>query len=129
MRGEIEPVAGNWYRHLDKGQTFRVVAIDADSAMIEIQYFDGDLEEIDADAWAEMDLEVTEPPEDETGPLGDDATDDGRYSETAMPEHDHREPLESNRPDSEEWEDETPEDEKDDDDEDEPSEAYYDSEH
>jgi hypothetical protein len=72
MRDELEPVAGNWYTHRDKGHTFQVVAVDQDRDMIEIQYFDGDLEEIDSDEWYDMDLEMAEPPEEERGPLDHD---------------------------------------------------------
>ncbi len=28
MDNELDPIVGNWYRHLDKGQIFRVVALD-----------------------------------------------------------------------------------------------------
>jgi hypothetical protein len=119
MRDELEPVTGNWYSHRDKGQTFQVIAVDEDRQLIEIQYFDGDLEEIDSDAWYEMDLEIAEPPEDERGPLDVATTDDGRDSETALSDRDYREELESNRPKPKEWEDEEKEDEEDDEDEDE----------
>ena len=110
MRDELEPVAGNWYTHRDKGQTFRVIAVDEDNDLIEIQYFDGDLEEIESDAWYDMDLEIAEPPEDERGPLDDTTTDDGRYSETAMSDRDYRDELATNRPKSEKWEDEDEDD-------------------
>ena len=117
MRDEIEPVAGNWYTHGDKGQTFQVVAVDEDRDVIEIQYFDGDLEQVDSDAWYEMDLELAEPPEDERGPLDDDSTDDRRFSERAITDREYRDELEGNRSESE-WEDDE-DDEDDDDDEDE----------
>src|SRR5215471_15877759 len=113
MRDEIEPVAGKWYTHGDKGQTFQVVAVDEDRDVIEIQYFDGDLEQVDSDAWYEMNLELAEPPEDERGPLDDDSTDDGRFSERSIPDREYRDELEGNRSKSEEWEDD--EDEEDDD--------------
>ena len=120
MREELDPVAGNWYTHRDKGQMFQVVAVDEDNDVIEIQYFDGDLEEIDSDAWYEMDLEIAEPPEDERGPLDDDRTNDGRSSDTARADRDYRDELEGTRPKSEEWEDEDEDlDEDEDEDEDE----------
>ena len=128
MSDDLEPVIGNWYLHRDKGQMFKVIDIDRDSDAIEIQYFDGDLEAIGGDAWDEMDLEIAEPPEDETGPLDDASTDDGGYTETEMTERDRREPLEPVQPKSEEWEDETDEDERDDWDEGKPSEDLYESE-
>jgi hypothetical protein len=128
MRDEIDPITGNWYRHLDKGQMFRVVGIDEHRDVIEIQYFDGDIEEIDADAWSEMDLDIAEPPEDESGPLDGEMRENGGLTETAMSQRDWREPLEGNRKTSEEWEDETPEDEDEWDEDDDDDESYYEEE-
>jgi uncharacterized protein DUF6763 len=128
MSDELEPVVGNWYLHRDKGETFKIIDIDRDSGAIEIQYFDGDLEEIDGDAWDEMDLEIAEPPEDETGPLDAAPPEEGGYTETEMTQRDRSEPLESVRPTSEEWEDDTDEDERDDWDEGKPSEELPGSE-
>jgi hypothetical protein len=110
MRDELDPITGNWYRHLDKGQMFRVVDVDEERDVIEIQYFDGDVEEIDTDEWSEMDLDVAEPPEDASGPLDGEGREDGGITESAMAARDWREPLEGNRKASEEWEDDTEED-------------------
>jgi hypothetical protein len=63
MTTEAEPVIEEWYRHLDKGQRFVVVAIDEEAETIEIQDFDGTLEEIDFDTWYEMELEPCAAPE------------------------------------------------------------------
>jgi len=41
----IDPIFGNWYRHLDKGQMFMVVAVDESDSLVELQHFDGDVEE------------------------------------------------------------------------------------
>jgi hypothetical protein len=60
------PVIGNWYRRTG-GESFEVVAIDRDDRTIEIQYFDGTIEEIEFDDWLEEQVEATEPPEDWTG--------------------------------------------------------------
>ena len=60
------PVIGNWYRP-PGGETFEVVAIDADDRTIEIQYFDGAVEELDLEDWLEEQIAVTEAPEDWTG--------------------------------------------------------------
>ena len=57
MPTESAPIVGNWYRHLDKGQKFEVVAIDEDARIVETQHFDGDIEEIDLDDWYELDIE------------------------------------------------------------------------
>jgi len=50
---------GSWYR-TPAGRLFEVVSLDADG--IEIQYDDGDLEEIDEEAWLEMEPFPTAPP-------------------------------------------------------------------
>lgn len=50
---------GNWYR-TPAGRLFEVVTLDADT--IEIQYDDGDLEEIEQEAWLEMEASPAAPP-------------------------------------------------------------------
>jgi hypothetical protein len=99
---------------LDKGQLFRVVAYDEERGVVELQHFDGDLEEIDATAWFDMAIEPAEAPEDWTGPVDDVETDDLGYTETSMKRRDWEKPLEETEVEEEEWEDERPEDERDD---------------
>ena len=60
------PVIGSWYRKRS-GETFEVVAIDAKDRTIEIQYFDGAVEELELEDWVEDELELTEASEDWTG--------------------------------------------------------------
>ena len=60
------PAIGEWYRR-PGGDSFEVVAIDQDDRTIEIQYFDGTIEEIEFDDWLEDEIEATEAPEDWTG--------------------------------------------------------------
>jgi hypothetical protein len=67
---------GEWYRHLDKGEPFQVVSVDEASGDIEIQSFDGELDSIDADEWAQLNLAAAARPEDWTGPMGDLEPDD-----------------------------------------------------
>lgn len=100
---ELEPVIGDWYLHRDKGETFRVVAIDEESGIIETQSFDGDVEELELDAWWDLDIEPAEPPEDWTGPYDDIEADDLDYSDTGMSGRDWREPLEPLRGPEETW--------------------------
>jgi hypothetical protein len=63
---KLEPVPGEWYR--SKSDPFEVVAYDADDGTIEVQYFDGTLEELDIDDWraqcAEGSLQSSAAPED-----------------------------------------------------------------
>jgi hypothetical protein len=86
MPTEADPIIGNWYEVPEKGQKFEVVALDEDNGMVDIQYFDGDVDEIDLDNWYEMDIAPTEAPEDWTGPIDDVAKDDLGYTDTAMTE-------------------------------------------
>jgi hypothetical protein len=109
----VRPEVGQWYAHLDKGEMFRVVGHDERSRTIEMQSFDGDLDEIDADTWYTLPLERSEPPEDWTGPIDDVEADDLGYSETAMQPADWTRPLQALRAESEAWQDAQPEEERD----------------
>lgn len=80
MAEEMPPVVGNWYKGEDE-QLFKVIAVDEDDAMIEIQYFDGELDELDNDAWYELELERAAEPEDWTGPFDDLERDDLGYTD------------------------------------------------
>ena len=60
------PIVGDWYRRAN-GALFEVVAIDRDDGTIEIQHFDGTVEELDLESWEEQELEEARAPEDWTG--------------------------------------------------------------
>src|ERR1700743_800837 len=64
------PSIGDWYR-LHGGDSFEIVAVDDDDGTIDIQYFDGTLEEMDLEdweaQWADGSLEAAEAPEDWSG--------------------------------------------------------------
>ncbi|MCI0479743.1 hypothetical protein L0Y59_04310 [Candidatus Uhrbacteria bacterium] len=63
MGRDHNPVPGQWYESLEDEETFKVLSIDEDSELIELQYEDGDVEEIDYETWQELDLDLTEEPE------------------------------------------------------------------
>ena len=63
MSRDYEPVPGQWYENLEDEESFRVLTVDEDSELVEIEYLDGEIEEIDLETWHEMDLERTEEPE------------------------------------------------------------------
>ncbi len=65
------PLIGGWYRHLDKGDLFQVVGLDDHTHTIEIQVFDGDIDEIDDEVWDELPIAQAEPPEDSAGAMDD----------------------------------------------------------
>jgi hypothetical protein len=75
---DYEPTAGQWYQNVEEEESFRVLSVDEDSELVEIEYVDGDIEELDIEAWHEMDLEKTVAPEgwSESEPEEDDDDDD-----------------------------------------------------
>ena len=78
MGRDYEPVKGQWYENLEDEDSFRVLSVDEDAELVEIEYLDGDLEELDLDTWHELDLERIEQPEGFAGGAGaaDDEDDD-----------------------------------------------------
>ena len=60
---DYEPVPGKWYENQEEEETFRVLTVDEDAELVEIEYVDGEIEELDVDTWHEMDLELTDEPE------------------------------------------------------------------
>ena len=91
MNGNPYPVLGNWYKHLDKGYEFQVVAYDETDGIVEIQHYDGDVEALELDDWYRMEVEHIEPPQDWSGSMDDFEKDDTGYSETGMSDDDWNE--------------------------------------
>jgi hypothetical protein len=75
---------GQWYCHWDKGEMFQVTAMDPESKTIEIQTFDGDIDEIDEESWSTLPLGLAGPPEDWTGPVDAVNVDEVGNSQTEM---------------------------------------------
>jgi hypothetical protein len=88
---DVDPIIGNWYRNQETGNDFEVVAIDEDAQTIEIQYFDGELEELDLDAWYDLAIESIEAPEDWSGPYDEMESDDLGYEEEEKEEEEEEE--------------------------------------
>ena len=77
MGREYEPTVGQWYEDLENEETFQVLKVDEDREIVEIQHLDGDVEELDVDDWAELDLDLSEEPEGWSGSKAErDAEDD-----------------------------------------------------
>jgi hypothetical protein len=102
------PEIGQWYTRTDKGELFQVVAYDGQAGKIEIQSFDGDLDEIDGELWNSLAPERAAPPENWTGPVDDVETDDLGYSETDMRPSDWTQPLQPTKVEPESGEDTEP---------------------
>ncbi|MGK2913378.1 MAG: DUF6763 family protein [Porticoccaceae bacterium] len=58
------PRVNQWYQDARDDILFEVVAVDNKEQTIEIQYYDGEVGEIEFDAWREMVLLPAQPPED-----------------------------------------------------------------
>jgi len=97
MPNELDARPNQWYSRLDKGQRFLVVGIDEDAGTVEAQHFDGDVEEFSVDEWRQLDIELSEVPENWAGPfdiaeqddLGTDIT-DTRSEDWTEPQQDFR---------------------------------------
>jgi len=66
---ELDPIIGNWYRNRRNNERFEVVALDEQNQGVEIQYFDGQVEELEMDVWIQLLLETIDQPEDASGAL------------------------------------------------------------
>lgn len=60
------PEIGRWY-YSPTGSLFEVVAVDDNDGTIEIQYFDGTLDETGPEEWLTMRVEAAQAPEDWSG--------------------------------------------------------------
>lgn len=98
MSTEIDPIVGTWYQHLDKGQPFQVVALDQEHGLVEIQHFDGDIEELSLDEWYESELDIAEEPENWSGALDIAERDDLGTEITDTNDSDWSEPFREIKP-------------------------------
>ncbi len=64
------PEIGGWYQDID-GSSLCIIAVDEDDRTIEVQYFEGEIEEYDLDTWYQMNLAEVAPPEDWSGSFDD----------------------------------------------------------
>lgn len=63
------PEIGAWYLNTESGEMFEVVAMDDHEGDVEMQYFDGELGELDRESWDSLPLALIPPPEDWSGPF------------------------------------------------------------
>jgi hypothetical protein len=101
MGRDHNPVPGQWYESLDDEEVFQVLSVDEDAELIELQYEDGDVEEIDYETWQELDLDLTDVPE------GWSASDDE--------EDDDDDDLDEDDDEDDDWDDDEDDDDEDDD--------------
>jgi len=99
---DYDPVKGQWFEDLEENEIFLVLSVDPDAELVEIQYENGDIEEIDLDTWHELDLERTTEPEGWASDSGDEDEEDDDVDDE----------------DDEDWDDDEDDDWDDEDDED-----------
>jgi hypothetical protein len=102
---DFDPVAGQWYKDLEDQELFQVLSVDPDEELLEVQFENGDIEEIDLDTWHELDLELATEPEGWSG--SDDDDDDDDWDEEEEEEEDDSD---------DDWDDDEDDDWEDDDD-------------
>jgi hypothetical protein len=81
---DFDPVPGQWYEDLDREEIFKVVNLDPDEMLVRIQWLDGEYEDLDLEAWNELDLEQAQEPEgwvDEAGDVEEDDEEDEDWDE------------------------------------------------
>jgi Family of unknown function (DUF6763) len=87
MPMDTDPVVGAVYENAD-GRTFEVIGFDENEANIQLRYDDGTMEDIDLDAWYEMDLEPVSFPDEDAE---DDETEETPEADDEYPEDDEDE--------------------------------------
>jgi hypothetical protein len=70
----LYPIIGQWFRR-PSGTLFEVVAIDDDDRTVEIQQYDGTIDEVDIENWADLLLTEVSAPEDWYGSVDMDPED------------------------------------------------------
>ncbi len=88
MASAINPAVGNWYKQPNQ-QKFEVVAMDEDDGVIEIQYFGGELDEVEFDVWSQMGVEGISPPEDWSAAYGELERDDLGFTDLNLRPESH----------------------------------------
>lgn len=78
------PMIGQWFRR-PNGTLFEVVATDEDEGTIEIQQFDGTIDELEHESWPELMLVEVNAPEDWSGSVDMDPEDETMKTNGEMP--------------------------------------------
>lgn len=80
----IKPEIDNWYETIE-GTIFKVIDIDDSTDVIEVQFFEGEVAELELDQWNNILARPIAPPEDWSGPFDDLVSDD--FGDTDRPVH------------------------------------------
>lgn len=75
MLRRSSPEVGCWYEDAELGRVFEVVSLDEGENAVAIQYFEGEIEALEVDAFMQMPLRIVDQPEDWSGPFEVDRED------------------------------------------------------
>jgi uncharacterized protein DUF6763 len=85
IKQSLLPAVGEWYLDSETEAEFEVMDVDEGEGLIEVQYLNGEIDELDEEEWDELELSKIEPPEHWTVALEpveeDDADYDAEYFE------------------------------------------------
>jgi len=99
---DYDPVQGKWFEDLEENEIFKVLSVDPDQELVEVQYENGDIEEIYLDTWHELDLEQAQEPE---GWASDEKTE-----KPAAEEEEEEDEDDWDEDDDDDWDDDEDED-------------------
>jgi hypothetical protein len=80
----LYPEIGQWFRR-PGGTLFEVVAIDEDASTVEIQQYDGTIDELEIDRWPQLLLTEASAPEDWSGSVDMDPDDFSMSNNNDLP--------------------------------------------
>ena len=72
MKMMLAPQIGQWYLRADRSQPFQVVATSARDQTVDVEYFDGTVDEWPLSHWHGLDIEETGAPPDSSGAFDED---------------------------------------------------------
>lgn len=96
-----DPIVDQWYQQADKDRQFKVISVDEDTAIVELQYVDGEIEEMDVDDWYVLEIESIDEPEDWAAKTEKDETEE----EEDVAEDEVEEDVEEEEEEEEDWDD------------------------
>jgi hypothetical protein len=93
VRQSLMPAVGEWYLDSETEEEFEVVDLDEESGLIELQYLNGEIGELDLEEWESLELSKIEPQEDWTAALEPLEEGDAGYDAESFEQPSQHKPL------------------------------------
>lgn len=87
-------IVGEWYKK-PTGERFEILALDEEGHVVEIEYFNGIVEEITASEWRTLGVMMSEPPTEYSSQPNDYSADFGVALEDQHPDSWYENPLDA----------------------------------